>query len=158
MNKQSVLILLVMLFVSFKLSASDYLAQKKSSPAQIVINHLLSISASGKKTVGSLILTATDNKGLRRGQIYTARFLKKKKGRQDGIYKQSEEEIYIAQANQVDAMVHQITLKKISKNKFAVIETTPTVIITAKRQQLQPAILPVLHHNFTPRIQNSPAF
>jgi len=155
--KNNTLILLVMLLVSFKLSAADYISQKKDAHAKIEINNMSKTSASGKTTSMSVVFTATDKKGLHRNQTYIAQFFKKKGGAKDAIYDQSEEVIYISEAMQVDAMLHQITLKQISKNKFVVIEAIPTVI-PAVSQQPQPTILPVLHHHFIPQVQKSPAF
>lgn len=161
MKKQNVLILLIiMLFVSLKLSAADYIIPKNSKPVKIVVNNLLKTTASGKQTVELLILTATDNKALHKEQIYTARFLKRKGGQQDGTYNKSEEVIYIEQFSQVGTMEQQVTLKKIAKNMFVVVEATSYNRPSAVKRQhnfIQPVYYtqPVFS---VPQIQSSQSF
>lgn len=112
--------------------AAEHKTQTASTPSEILIHSALMTNIAGMQHYVRIRLIATDNQSLHTNQIYQAVFESAAGGLSDGRYNEAEGVIFIDTLSQADALVHQMTLKRIGFNQFAVIEYITSAVIRQK--------------------------
>lgn len=120
---------LLWLIVSLSAMAAEHKTQTASSPAEILINNALMTNVAGMQHYVKIRLIATDRLSLRRHQVYQAVFDAAMGGVSDASYNEAEGVIFINTLSQAGALIHQMTLKRVGFNQFAVIEYITSVVV-----------------------------
>ncbi|NOQ35968.1 MAG: hypothetical protein GQ569_08735 [Methylococcaceae bacterium] len=121
--------LLALLFVTQVGQTAEQRTQTAGSPSEILINNALMSNNSGEQHYVRIRLVARDRKALHKDQVYQAFFEASMGGIvSDGSYNEAIGDIFINTLSQAGTLVHQMTLKRIGFNQFAVIEYVTTAI------------------------------